>query len=102
MLAEFAEKPQYCDHNGECVLQMTQVSQTRRIKDKTQSHTALRKTEGSMIKHDLNISANSLHIKWPVFDASVSNFSSERGVSSSSRYVQKYLNLVFICQCLSR
>lgn len=70
MLAEFAEKPQYCDHNGECVLQMTQVSQTQRIKDKTQSHTALRKTEGSMIKHDLNISANSLHIKWPVFDAS--------------------------------
>lgn len=34
MLAEFAEKPQYCDHSGECVLQMTQVSQTQRMKDK--------------------------------------------------------------------
>lgn len=56
---------------------------------KPKSHTALRKTEGSMIKHDLNISANSLHIKWPVLDASVSNFSSERDVSSSSQYVQK-------------
>lgn len=61
-----AKEPQYFDikcNNGKSVLQMTQMSQTQRIQDKPKSHTALRITEGSMIKHGLNISANFLHIK---------------------------------------
>lgn len=73
---------------GMCAV-MTQMSQTHRAQDKTQMSHCPRVTEGSMIKQDLNSSANSVRTKWPVLNTSVSNFSSEREMSSFSQYVQK-------------
>lgn len=83
MLAKFAQQRNLnivitSAPTGNACCKWPRWAQTQRIQDKIQSHTALRITEGSMIKHDLNISANFLHIKWPVLNASVSNFSSER------------------------
>ena len=73
---------------GMCAV-MTQMSQAQRAQDETPKSHCPRITEGSMIKHDLNSSANFVRTKWPVLNASVSNFSSEREMSSFSQYVQK-------------
>lgn len=77
-----------CVTVGMCAV-ITQMSQTQRARDKTQKSHCPRVTEGSMIKHDLNSSANFVRTKWTVLNTSVSNFSSEREMSSFSQHVQK-------------